>query len=104
MDTLQEKTGARKQVIDLSLLPPCTTVLLLRAKRSNAVAYLWRNATNPIVEFPPLQANGWLITGEILWMDDPFPNVIEELLAADYNADIEYDYGSDVENDIEEQL
>ena len=68
------------------------------------MADLWRNATNPIVEFPPLQANGWLITGEIHWMDEPFPNVIEELLAADYDADIEYDYGSDVENDIEEQL
>ena len=37
--------------IDLSLLPPCKSVLRLHSKRTNAVAYLWRNASNPTINW-----------------------------------------------------
>ena len=36
-----EKNMGHKKIIDLSLLPPCKSVLRLHSKRANAVAYLW---------------------------------------------------------------
>ena len=55
----------KKKIIDLSLLPPCKSVLRLHSKRANAVAYLWRNASNPTINIPSLTENGWTTTGDI---------------------------------------
>ena len=47
----EKKHKKRNKIIDLSLLPPCKSVLRLYSKRANAVAYLWRNASNPTMSF-----------------------------------------------------
>ena len=46
-----EKRQKGNKIIDTAALPPCESVLHLHSKRANAVAYMWRNAVNPIVEF-----------------------------------------------------
>ena len=43
------------KIIDMAALPPGKSVLHLHSKRANAIAYMWRNAVNPIVEFPNLE-------------------------------------------------
>ena len=62
----EKKHKRHNKIIDLFLLPPCKSVLRLHSKRANAVAYLWRNASNPTIEFPSLTENGWTTTGDIL--------------------------------------
>ena len=70
----------------------------LHSKRANAVGYLWRNASNPTVEFLSLTENGWTTTGDIDWIEAAFPAEIEELITKDEdNGENEDDYGSDVE-------
>ena len=75
-----KKHKRHNKIIDLSLLPPCKSVLRLHSKRGNAVAYLWRNASNPTIEFPSLTENGWTTTGDIEWIEEPFPAEVEELM------------------------
>ena len=47
----EKKRQKENKIIDMAALPPCENVLHLHSKRANAVAYMWRNAVNPIVEF-----------------------------------------------------
>ena len=95
------KHHRENKIIDMSSLPPCTTVLHLHAKRANAVAYLWRNSVNPTIEFPSLEQNGWFITGDIQWVEEVFPDMIEELLNEESDEDDDYDCGSDINTDEE---
>ena len=93
----------KKKIIDLSLLPPCKSVLRLHSKRANAVAYLWRNASNPTNEFPSLTENGQTTTGDIEWIEEAFPAEGEKLITRDEdNGENEDDYGSDVESSDDE--
>ena len=62
---------------------------------------LWRNASNPTIQFPSFTENGWTITGE--WIEEAFPTEIEEMITRDEdNGKSENDYGSDVESSDEE--
>ena len=98
-----KKNMSHNKIIDLSLLPPCKSVLKLHSKRANAVAYLQRNASNPTTEFPSLTENGWATTGDIEWIEEAFPAEVGELTARDEdNGENEDDYGSDVESSDDE--
>ena len=76
----ERKNKREKKIPNLSSLPPCKDVLWYHALRSNFVAYIWRNSIEPIIDIPNIAENGWLSTGEILWLDDAFPEEIDELL------------------------
>ena len=52
----------------------------LHSKRANEVAYLWRNASNPTIEFPSLTENGWTTTSNIEWIEEGFPAEVEKLI------------------------
>ena len=75
--SLKKKQKRHNKIIDLSLLPPCKSVLRLHSKRANAVGYLWGNASNPTVEFLSLTENGWTITSDIDWIEEAFPAVYD---------------------------
>ena len=76
---------------------------MLHSKRANAVAYLWRNASNPTNEFPSLTENGQTTTGDIEWIEEAFPAEGEKLITRDEdNGENEDDYGSDVESSDDE--
>ena len=77
----EKKRQKENKIIDMAALPPCENVLHLHSKRANAVAYMWRNAVNPIVEFPNLEESGWYLNGDIQWVDDVFLPTIEQLLS-----------------------
>ena len=110
----QQKHLKESKITDLSLLPPCDAVLRLHSTRANAVAYLWRNSNNPLIEFPSLEESGWTSTGEVFWMMDSFPVDVEELLTSEYDSDEaeesndedessdEY-HGSDVDSVVESE-
>ena len=91
LQIFEKKLYRENKIVDMSSLPPCRSVLNLYAKRANAVAYLWRNSANPRVVSPPLEENGWFITGDIQWVVDVIPQAIEELFddesSEEYNSD-----------------
>ena len=47
----EKKRQKENKIIDLAPLPRCESVPPVHSQRANAVAYMWRNAVNPIVEF-----------------------------------------------------
>ena len=97
----KQKHEKENKIIDLESLPPCEAVLRLHTKRANAVAYLWRRAADPLVEFPPLEENGWMPDGQIFWIEDAFPDDIGDLLTDEI---YDYEFGSDVESDSDDDL
>ena len=75
---------------------------------------MWWNAVNPIAEFPNLEESSWYLNGDIQWIDDVFPQTIEQLLSDEINENesdsddeeienIENEgiYGSDIDSDYE---
>ena len=45
-------------VIDLLLLPPCESALMLHCKRTNYVAKMWKSVLNPIASAPEISEMG----------------------------------------------
>ena len=72
---------------------------------------MWRKSVQPIVALPDVTDTGWLVTGEINWIDEAFPEEIELILCNDSDQkDInkEYEentlseeefYGSEIDSD-----
>ena len=66
-------------VIDLSVIPPCKSVLLLHLRRSALTAYLWKQSKNAIVTNPGIDKYGWFPDGEIEWTLDVYPVEIQDI-------------------------
>ena len=75
---------------------------------------MWRNAVNPIVQFPNLEISGWYLNGDIQWVDDVFTPTLEQLLSDEIsenesdsddeeieNMKDEVIYGSDIDSDYQ---
>ena len=105
---IKEKCGSdngsiklRKNV-DLSILPPCSRVLLQHIRRANYQMCINRNAHIPVADVPsPTDGHGWqLVDGNLepLWFDGEIvpPVVVEN--AGDDNQEL-----TDSENDSEDE-
>ena len=110
----EKKWQKENKIIDMTALPLCESVLHLHSKRANALAYMWWNAVNLIVEFPNLEERGWYLNGDIQSVDDVFPSTIEQLLSDEIsenesdgddeemeNIEDEGIHGSDIDSDYE---
>ena len=105
VDDVRSKMFSKKysnehKVVDLSILPPCRSVLRLHVQRSNVVAMIWRRSLEPMVDIPDLSEHGWLNDGRIQWIDDAFPDSLEEILL-DPSFEDYFEIESDVESDDE---
>ena len=60
-----KKKYAQRNIPDLSILPPCQSVLQLHSTRVNFVTCLWRKSLQPMIDVPPIYEHGWLNDGEI---------------------------------------
>ena len=67
------------KVIDLSLLPPCSSTLMKHTARSHYVAKMWKLASLPVQNLDSFLDNGWLNDGNIDWIECPYPNNVETL-------------------------
>ena len=82
----EKKFVKEEKVIDLSLLPPCQSTLYLDILRSNYVARIWKCSLLNVVEYPGIMQNGWMENGEIVWVDDAFPdNIMDILVGEDFD-------------------
>ena len=76
----QKKYKSEAKIIDLSLIPPCISVFKLHADRANYVAKIWRSSTTSWMEMPIINNHGWKGNGDIHWVNDIFPDNMEEIL------------------------
>ena len=104
------KYKRENKVPDLSSLPPSRQSLYYHCKRSNLVAYIWRNSQHPLFDIPDISDHGWFADGQIQWIDEAFPEEIEDLLCnhadkfneEDENMEENYEfYGSEIESEDE---
>ena len=58
VDVVQRKHVSQSKIIDLALLPPCQSCLLLHSKRANIIAKIWRAADLRTIELPDLIRHG----------------------------------------------
>ena len=78
MFTKRLKQGKRSP--DLSLLPPCHSVLKYHMQRAVYVAKLWRSSYIPSIDAPQFTEFGWDSEGKPTWVDGIFPEDVKELL------------------------
>ncbi|CAB4016498.1 Hypothetical predicted protein [Paramuricea clavata] len=74
------KYKKHSKIVDLSLSPPCQSVLKLHGRRANFVAKIWKSSDESKLQIPEISHHGWKSTGEIKWLVREFPDDVEELL------------------------
>ena len=94
-----KKHTIKDTLIDLSILPPCKSSLMLHIERANYVARIWKTASTSMVRPPEVSEHGWSNSAEIQWIDESYPTDITTLLLRDTD-DIGEEYGEE-ENDDE---
>ena len=71
------------KIIDLSLMPPCSSNLRYHIMRANYVAYIFRHAGQLQMDLEsPHDGHGWNADGNVVWSDICYPQEIDALLAA----------------------
>ena len=88
------KTRVENKFVDLTLLPPCRTVLRLHAERANLVAYILKKSLSAQINLPNYSDCGWNNSGEIQWVTASYPDFVEDILFDEEYEDYE-EYGSD---------
>ena len=74
------KLENEEKTIDMSVLPPCESVLRLHCERANYLAAIWKNATTSQPEFPDTVHHGWNTDKSITWVVAIFPDEVESIL------------------------
>ena len=88
IQTMYEKKG---KIQDLSLLPPCRSSLQLHCKRSNYVAKMWQSSLSCNIDPDNIQNHDWSENGDIIWIDEAFPENIQSILVYDEISDEDKD-------------
>ena len=101
----QKKLKREKKIIDLSLLPPCKSVLLLHTKRANCVAKIWRCSNEAQLQVPDFKMHGWDANCKIKWLEKEFPDNIQDLFFDSNFDETDTDImGRDEETDEKESI
>ena len=101
----QKKLKRENKIIDLSLLPPCKSVLLLHTKRANCVAKIWRCSNEAQLQVPDFKMHGWDANCKIKWLEKEFPDNIQDLFFDSNFDETDTDImGRDEETDEEESI
>ena len=100
---VDKKFVKEEKLMDLSLLSPCQSTLYMHILHPNYVARTWKCFLVNVVERPSIMENGWIKNGEIVWVDDAFPdNIMEILVDKDFvEGSMELDLDPQVDSDDE---
>ena len=100
-----EEICERKKIIDLSLLPPCKSVLLLHTKRLNFLAKICRCSNEAQLQIPGIKMHGWDANCKIKLLEKEFPDNIQDLFFDSNFDETDTDImGRDEETDEEESI
>lgn len=89
------KMSKEHKVVDISLLPPCSSSLQKHTARTNYVATIWRKVWYPIMALEDPQVHGWLPNLKTDWIVEAYPDDVAELLV---ERDEESDDGYEEDN------
>ena len=95
-----KKHSNQNKIIDLCVLPPCYSSLILHMRRANFEAAMWKRSDQSIIEFPEILDHGWNIDGSIDWIVEALPDDFTEMVFEDDNENDIYE--SDIDSDIED--
>ena len=84
------------------MLPPCRQSFLLQCKRCNYIAKVGKSSFDANIELEGIQKHGWEETGEILWMEKPFPDDVKAILLNEGFDDISVSEESDSDSDSDD--
>ena len=89
-------------IIDLSVIPPCRSVLALHLRRAAFTAFNWKQAKQRMGTDNDIQSNGWYADGEIVWTEEVYPIDIQDIFedTTEY-SDIEEEVDDDADDDTE---
>ena len=79
-DLFLKKQKKESKIIDLSTVPPCFSPLCLQLKRANFVSKLWKRTKIAQLPLPQIEEHGWNAYGSIVWITEPYPEDISDLL------------------------
>ena len=99
----KKKFDNEEKTVDMSVLPPCKTVLRLHCDRAQYLAALWKRATTAEVSYPNPAYYGWNLDKSIMWVDEVFPEEVQ-LILLDERYDPSDGVGTHGESDEEELL
>jgi len=88
-DLFVKKQNKENQIIDLSTVPPCFSSLCLQIKRANFVSKLWKSTETAQLNISLIIDHGWNADGSIVWVIEPYPEDISDLLMN--NCELESD-------------
>ena len=103
----ESKFEGKDEIIDLSLLPPCSSSLKLHSMRAAYIARRYRLSTENYIEEPNPSEHGWTSDGQIRWIDRAFPEEIELLLVDEDDGettDSNYSEEEDMSEDSDEDF
>jgi len=80
MDIFMKKQKSKNQIVDLSILPPCGSSLMLHIHRANYVARIWKLSSASQIAAPSFSGYGWNEDGSICWVEEQYPEDITDLL------------------------
>ena len=90
------------KIIDLSLLPPCSSSLRKHTSRAYYLAALWRYANILMQNMDSFSNYCWFADGSIDWIDCPYPSDVTDLFDQKDNA--QGDESDQLEEDLGEEL
>lgn len=99
---LFERKQRKGVIVDLSVIPPCLSSLLLHMERANYVARLWKLSGVPMLNDAPSPIGyGWDQDGDVVWIDEMLPEDVKTLFVQDEDSSESEndDDTSDSEND-----
>ena len=76
----KKKYDNEEKTVDMSVLPPCESVLRLHCERANYLACIWKHAIRSQPMFPDAVHYGWNSDKSIMWVNDIFPDEVESIL------------------------
>ena len=78
--TFKTKYDNEEKTVDMSVLPPCESVLRLKCDRANYLACIWKRAHRSQTIFPASVHYGWNPDKSIMWVKEIFPEEVESIL------------------------
>ena len=76
----EKKYTKEGKAIDMSLLPPCNSVLVLDIKQANYVVKISKFSLTNWLHSDAISENGWLPDNSSYWVDYTFPRDVDEIL------------------------
>ena len=68
------------KIVDLSVIPPCSSVLRNQLFRAAYIANMWKNSKTAYIEQYQIDEYGWNRDGSMFWTDKSFPDDLEQIM------------------------